>query len=188
VLFEATVGGRARKMLSAGQKSGMYWALDRESGDIVWQKQVSGGSALIGGVFNNGAFDGERIIVAGNNGTSTGAGSEPSNGASKPLGGANVTTSVLMALDPVDGHVVWERQLPAWVWAPITIANGVGFVSADNELQAFDTKTGGKLASWKMGGTIASGAATADGRVFLGSGLAYLGTTFDNTLHALALR
>ena len=80
------------------------------------------GSALIGGVFNNGAFDGERIVVAGNNGTSSGPGSEPSNGASRPLGGANTTTSVLMAMDPATGDVLWERQLPAWVWAPITLA------------------------------------------------------------------
>jgi polyvinyl alcohol dehydrogenase (cytochrome) len=187
ILFEAETDGRERKLLGAGQKSGVFWVLDRETGEVVWNRQVSPGSALIGGVFNNGAYDGERIIIAGNNGTSSAPGSEPANGASTPLGAAQTPTSVLMALDPRDGSVLWERQLPAWVWAPITLAGGVGFVSADNQLQAFDTATGEKLYTVETEGTIASGAAVAGGRVFFGSGIAYLGTTFDDTLHALAL-
>jgi polyvinyl alcohol dehydrogenase (cytochrome) len=188
VLFEAEIDGEPRALVGAGQKSGMFWALDRETGAIVWSRQVSGGSALIGGVFNNGAYDGERIIVAGNNGTSSAPGSEPSNGASRPLGGADVTTSVLMAMDPATGDVLWERQLPAWVWAPITIANGVGFVSADSELQAFDVATGERLALVDTEGTIAGGAAIWDGRVYFGSGLAYLGTTAGTKLYALEVR
>jgi polyvinyl alcohol dehydrogenase (cytochrome) len=188
LLFDAEIDGERRALVGAGQKSGMFWALDRETGEVVWSRQVSGGSALIGGVFNNGASDGERIIVAGNNGTSGGAGSEPSNGASRPLGGANVTTSVLMAMAPASGEVLWERQLPAWVWAPITIANGVGFVSADSDLQAFDVATGERLALIDTEGTIASGAAIWDGRVYFGSGLAYLGTTPGTKLYALGLR
>ncbi len=187
ILFDAEIEGDDRALVGAGQKSGMFWALDRETGEVVWSRQVSGGSALIGGVFNNGAFDGERIIVAGNNGTSTGAGSEPSNGASSPLGGANITTSVLMAMDPADGAVLWERQLPAWTWAPITLANGVGFVAADSDLQAFDVATGERLMLVDTEGTIAGGAAIWDGRVYFGSGLSYLGTTGGTKLYALAL-
>jgi polyvinyl alcohol dehydrogenase (cytochrome) len=155
---------------------------------VVWRRQVSGGSALIGGIFNNGAYDGERIIVAGNNGTSDGAGSEPSNGRSRGLGGANITTSVLMAMDPATGDVLWERQLPAWVWAPITIAGDVGFVSADNALQAFDVTNGEQLAEIETEGTIASGASIAGGRVYFGSGLAYLGTTNGTKLYALTFQ
>jgi polyvinyl alcohol dehydrogenase (cytochrome) len=187
VLFEAEVAGERRALVGAGQKSGMFWVLDRETGEMVWNRQVSGGSALIGGVFNNGAFDGERIIVAGNNGTSTGPGSEPSNGASQPLGAANTPTSVLMAMDPATGDVLWERQLPAWAWGPITLANGVGFVAADSDLQAFDLATGERLTVIDTEGTIAGGAAIWDGRVYFGSGLAYLGTTPGTKLYALDL-
>ena len=187
ILFDATIDGELRTLVGAGQKSGMFWALDREGGELLWSRQVSDGSALIGGVFNNGAFDGERLIMAGNNGTSDGPGSEPANGESSPFGGADVGTSVLMALDPADGGILWERQLPAWVWAPITIANGVGFVSAESELQAFDVATGGKLFAFKTGGTITSGASVAGGRVFFGSGLTYLGTAAGDTFHVLAL-
>ena len=105
-----------------------------------------------------------------------------------PLSGTQFGTSVLMAMDPEDGSIIWERQLPAWVWAPITIANGVGYVSAESELQAFDVETGEKLFTFQTGGTITSGAAVVDGRVYFGSGLAYFTTTPNNIFHALALR
>jgi polyvinyl alcohol dehydrogenase (cytochrome) len=187
ILFEAMVDGEMRALLGAGQKSGMFWVLDRATGEVVWSRQVSGGSALIGGVFNNGAYDGERIIVAGNNGTSDGAGSEPSNGRSRALGAARTTTSVLMAIDPSTGDILWERQLPAWVWGPITIAGDVGFVSADNTIQAFDVRTGEKLAQVETEGTIASGASIANGYVYFGSGLAYLGTTNGTKVYALSV-
>lgn len=188
ILFEAEIGGETRALLGAGQKSGVFWALDRETGEVVWSTAVSPrGSPLIGGILNNGAFDGERIIVAGNNASSDAPGGEPASGESEPLGAATVPTSVLQALDPATGDVLWERQLPAWVWAPITLANGVGFVSAENELQAFDTSTGEKLFSLKTEGTISSGAAIAGGRVYFGSGLSYFFTTPGNTFRALAL-
>jgi polyvinyl alcohol dehydrogenase (cytochrome) len=186
ILFSALIDGEKRFLVGAGQKSGMFWALDAASGEVVWSRKVSGGSALIGGIFNNGAFDGEHIIVAGNNGTSAAPGSEPSNGNSKGPGAA-ITTSVLMAMDPADGHVVWERQLPAWVWAPITVGGRVGFVSADRQLQAFDLATGATLFTFDTDGTIASGAAIVDQRIYFGSGVAYLGTKPDNKLHALAV-
>lgn len=186
VLFDAMIAGTRRKLLGAGQKSGVFWALDRATGEIVWRRKVSGGSALIGGVFNNGAFDGRRLLVAGNNGDSIGPGSEPANGNSNPIGLPIARTSVLEALDPADGAVIWERQLPAWVWAPITVANGVGFVSADRELQAFDLASGEKLWTMQTEGTIASGAAIADGHLYFGSGIGYLGTKFDNVFHTVA--
>jgi polyvinyl alcohol dehydrogenase (cytochrome) len=176
-----------RKLLGAGQKSGMFWVLDRETGEMVWSRQVGGGSALIGGVFNAGAYDGERIIVAGNNGASDGPGSEPATGESEVGLGTQFATSVLMAMDPGDGSIIWERQLPAWVWAPITIANGVGYVSAESELQAFDVETGQQLFTFQTGGTITSGAAVSAGQVYFGSGLAYFSTTPNTTFHALAL-
>jgi len=44
-----------------------------------------------------------------------------------------------------------------------------------------------KLFAFKTGGTIASRAAIAGGRVYFGSGVAYLGTTVDDKFHALAL-
>ena len=180
ILFEAEIDGAERKLLGAGQKSGMFWVLDRETGEIVWQRAVSGGSPLIGGVFNNGAYDGTSIIVAGNNGP---GGRDDRPAEDEPAG--EPPPAVLMALDPATGDVVWERPLPAWVWAPITLGDGVGFVTADNQLQAFDTDTGEELFHLDTLGTISSAPVVAGDRVYFGSGLSYLTTKSGRTVYAL---
>src|SRR5262249_18563714 len=124
----------------------------------------------------------ERILVAGNRGTSTSPGSEPSNGSS-----GNGATSRLAALDPADGHILWDRQLPAWVWAPITVGGGVGFVAVNTDLQAFETTTGRKLFPFPTHGTITSAAAGVNGRVHFGSGLAYFVGEVDRKFFVLGL-
>jgi polyvinyl alcohol dehydrogenase (cytochrome) len=184
MLFEGTIDGVNRKLVGAGQKSGAFWALDRRTGHIVWSQKISGGSSS-GGIMNNGAYDGTRILVAGNTGSSTAIGGEPSNGESLPI--ANPTTSVLKALDPATGSVLWERQLPAWVWAPITIANGVGFVAYEKQMQAFDVRDGTKLFNYKTKGTITSAPVPVNGAVYFGSGLTYIVGWPDRTMHALAI-
>ncbi len=173
ILFEARIGGAGRKLLGAGQKSGMFWVLDRETGEVVWQRQVSGGSALVGGVFNNGAYDGRSIIVAGNNGP----------GRQRRAEGA--PEAVLMALDPSTGRVRWQRDLPAFVWAPITLGNGVGFVAPDDEVQAFDTRTGRELFRFATDGTVSSAPVLVGKRVYFGSGLSYISTKPGRSFYAL---
>ncbi len=181
ILFEADVKGARRRLLGAGQKSGMFSVLDRDTGEIVWQRQVSDGSALIGGVFNNGAYDGRSIIMAGNNGPPGPAPDSPDRPRTHPVG-----TSELVALDPATGDVRWQTELPAYVWAPITLADGVAFVAVDTELHAFDTKTGQQLFSLATEGTISSAPVVVGRRVYFGSGLSYLGPTKSGrTVYAL---
>ncbi|MGH9032272.1 MAG: PQQ-binding-like beta-propeller repeat protein [Acidimicrobiia bacterium] len=184
ILFEAEIDGVERKLLGAGQKSGMFWVLDRETGEIVWQRAVSGGSPLIGGVFNNGAYDGTSIIVAGNNGPGERDedADEPGDDG-EPAG--DEPAAVLMALDPATGDIRWERPLPGWAWAPITLGDGVGFVTADNQLQGFDTETGEELFALDTVGTISSAPVIAGDRVYFGSGLSYFTTTPGETVYAL---
>ncbi|MBA2326955.1 MAG: PQQ-binding-like beta-propeller repeat protein [Actinobacteria bacterium] len=180
ILFEAEIGGERRKLVGAGQKSGVFWVLDRETGEIVWQRQVSDGSALIGGVFNNGAYDGTRIIVAGNYGP---PGPGPAD--DRPRTG-EVGTSVLMALNPATGEIEWQQPLDNYVWAPITLADGVGFVAVDRELRAFDTKTGEELFRLETVGTISSAPVVAGDSVYFGSGLGYFPPTKSGqTVYAL---
>lgn len=161
ILFE----GGGRKLVGAGQKNGMFWALDRATGAVVWQRTLGPGSPLTGGVINNGAFDGTRLLVA-NNGGGFGT---------------------LFALDPADGAILWERALPGWVWAPITAANGVGVVASDKDLYGFDTDTGADLFVFSTAGTIACGASIAGGRVHVGSGMQHIVGTTGRMLHVLAL-
>jgi polyvinyl alcohol dehydrogenase (cytochrome) len=167
ILLEAEIGGRMRRLVAAGQKNGMFWALDRETGEVVWQRRLGPGSPLTGGVLNNGAFDGERILVANND------------------GGAGFGT--LFALRPSDGEVLWQRPLPGWVWAPITVGNGVGFVAADKSLYGFDAATGADLFVFATEGTIACGASVAKGRVRFGSGIQHIVGTVNRKLHVLGL-
>jgi hypothetical protein len=120
---------------------------------------------LTGGVLNNGAFDGERILVANNSG---------GNG-------------ILFALRPSDGEILWERPLPGWVWAPITSANGVGIVASDKDLHVFDVETGDDLFVFATEGTIACGASIVGGRVHFGSGMQHIVGTVNRKFHVLAL-
>lgn len=166
VLFE----GGGKRLVGAGQKSGQFWALDRMTGEVVWMHQVGPGCG-IGGVFNNGAFDGTNILAS-----------------SWGCAGA----STLKALDPATGNPVWMQTLPAQSWAPITVANGVGFVASQNSLNAFDVSTGAMLYSTTVVGSIASGAVVVDGFVYFGSGVPPLAGTFggpidDKVFHALKL-
>ncbi|HMJ12208.1 MAG TPA: PQQ-binding-like beta-propeller repeat protein, partial [Polyangiaceae bacterium] len=185
IVFDGTVQGRRRRLVGAGQKAGIFWALDRQTGAVVWSRKLSTeGGALIGGIFNNGAFDGRNVIVAANRASSTAPGSEPPNGESFAQ---QPNTAVVFALNPGDGSVVWERQIPAWVWAPLTIANGIGFVAFENQLQAFNVATGAKLFNYTTNGTITSAPVVADGAVFFGSGLSYFVGKSDRTLHSLVL-
>ena len=182
ILFEATIGGTRRRLVGAGQKSGRFIVLDRENGTPLWARQVGTGHEQSGGILNNGAFDGDRIIVACNRTGSSGPGSEPSDNTNFP--GA---TAILMAIDPASGGVLWERQLPAFVWGPITVANGVGFVPVNRSLQAFRTDTGQKLFTFPTDGTIASAPVVAEGRVHFGSGLAYGSGTPGTRFYVLGL-
>jgi polyvinyl alcohol dehydrogenase (cytochrome) len=182
ILFDARIGGTDRQLLGAGQKSGVFWVLDRTNGEVIWSQAVSPGSALIGGMLNNGAYDGERLIVAGSNGSSDSPGSEPPKN-----GQPNGPKARLAALDPVDGHIIWDRQIRAWVWAPLTIANGVAFVGVDTDLDAVDATTGQRLFTFPTTGTITSAPAVADGRVYFGSGLSYFVGENDNAFYALSL-
>jgi polyvinyl alcohol dehydrogenase (cytochrome) len=166
VLFE----GGGKKLVGAGSKGGTFWALDRMTGQMVWNHLVSPGCG-IGGVFNNGAFDGTHILVS-----------------SWPCAG----TSTLEALDPATGNVVWQKTMPAQSWAPITVANGVGFVASQNVLNAFDVNTGNVLFMQMVTGSISSGAVVVDGRVFFGSGVPPLAGSFggpidDKVFHVLAV-
>jgi polyvinyl alcohol dehydrogenase (cytochrome) len=176
VLFDATIGGKVRHLLAAGQKSGRFWVLDRTTGAVVWHRTVSTGSALIGGVFNNGASDGYRLVLAGNDGGP---------GAARVGQPSAAHSSELVALNPANGRVLWQRHLDGWVWAPITLSQRVGFVAVDTEMQAFDVTTGRLLARFPTEGTISSGPALSGGRAFFGSGLSYFGTKPGRTFYAL---
>ncbi len=167
ILFEAEIDGELRELVGAGQKNGMFWTLDRATGEAVWSRELGRGSPLTGGVLNNGGFDGERILVANSN----------------PISG----DATLYALNPSDGDVVWQRPVGGWVWAPIAVANGVGVVAADKDLIGFDAETGDDLFFLETEGTIACSPTIVEGRVHVGSGMQHIVGTSGRTFHVFAL-
>ena len=154
-----------RKIVVDGDKGASFWALDRETGEILWSYEGLSAthSPNYGGVLNNGAFDGDHFYVASN---------EP------PM------QAQLHVIDPSDGSDVVEPQsVGASVWGALSVANGVLFVPANSVLQVRNAKTLDMITSFDTGGTIVAGsAAIADGHVIVQSGLQYVfaGDAFNN--------
>ena len=87
-----------RTILGAGQKSGIYYALDPVTGGVLWQTQVGPGSSL-GGMEWGSASDGTRIYV------------QIANLYGIPHPGSNGGS--WSALDPATGAIVWQTADPS---------------------------------------------------------------------------
>lgn len=153
----AEVDGRA--VVAAGDKAGAFWMLDRETGEIIWERRELTDSfrANTGGVLMNGAFDGKNFYVVSNDPDSSPA------------------DSLLYVLSAKDGENVREPQrLDGLVWGAPSLANGLLLVPVNSKLYVFNAESGEELAQFETGGTIAAGAAAiADGRIVVKSGLQY---------------
>jgi polyvinyl alcohol dehydrogenase (cytochrome) len=187
-LFTANINGAPKDLIGAGQKSGVYFALDPEKGNVVWQTNVGPGGGL-GGIHWGTATDGTRIYVGNNNGR----------GASLALlgkgagAGKMITTGTWAALDPATGDVLWQVADPAMskplaggsVNAPVTVVNGVmfgGSMDANGTMFALDATSGQELWHFESGGTVYGGPAIVGGVVYWGSG--YPGKTKTGQLVA----
>ena len=175
-LFTAAVGGANKDLVGAGQKNGMYWALDPDTGEVVWKTQVGPGGHL-GGIQWGTATDGARIYTGVNDENMT---SYMLGGAGAQAGQAS-TTGAWGALDPGTGSMLWQIANPslkqalngASVNGPVTVAGGVlfaGSMDAMGTMYALDASTGDVLWSFASGGTVYGGPAVAGGVVYWGSG------------------
>jgi len=194
-LFKAQQsGGKAVELVGAGQKSGQYWALDPDSGQVVWVTQTSPGGTA-GGLQWGSAVDGQRVYTANAN----------SNRIPWILPDGNTTDEgIWSALDAATGEVLWQTAAPpsnpnpsptntffSSASGPATVANGVMFgctLDAAGNMYALDAATGDILWSFASGGSCLSGAAISRGEVFWGSGYSNFGFgTFNNKLYAFTL-
>lgn len=184
-IFLAVVNGKLRTLVGAGQKSGIYHALDAQTGQIVWQRQLSANkvSGGIGGIQWGGSWDGARLYIA----TQV----------------ANPGT--LFALDPATGNILWHtpnpsygctsggaattyaNQYPCQVALPaaVTTIPGIAFEGSwDGKFRAYNSVNGATLWSYDTiqtyvgtndvsghGGSInGAGATVAAGMVYVNSG------------------
>jgi polyvinyl alcohol dehydrogenase (cytochrome) len=191
-LFEVEVSpGERRELLGIGQKSGMYWALDPDNGDIVWQTKVGPGGFNSGLMWGS-ATDAVRIYTANVSGG-------PENWELVENGAATnefARNGFWSALDATTGTILWQRPDPSGARAegPVTTANGIVFAGSmargrgQATMFALDAATGDLLWSFVSGGTVNSGPAIVDGVVYWGSGYPVSKNgTWNNALFAFAL-
>ena len=198
--------GAERELVAVGQKSGVFWAFDPDTGETVWTTAVGPGGVL-GGMEFGAASDGRRIytqitnfdhiefpLVAG------------------AYTGQRVRGGIWAALDVASGQILWQTPDPAsfqphtgdinhltWgdnlgpgffgtAMGPLTVANGVVFAgSMDREghMYGFDAATGRIIWSFASGGSVMSAPSIADGVLYWGSGYS---TGFNNNkLYAFGL-
>jgi polyvinyl alcohol dehydrogenase (cytochrome) len=173
--------GRSRDIVGAGQKSGVYWALDAANGKVVWQTQAGPGG-LTGGLQWGSATDGKRVYVANSNsefrewtlrdGTSGGY-----------RGGWS-------ALDAANGKILWQTPNPAFERAmgPVSGANGVIYGCSMDEqghMYAMNAATGAILWDFASGANCNGGATIVDGMVFWGTGYDTFAASGGNAAQAL---
>ena len=175
-----TSGKGTATIIGAGQKSGLYYALDPSSGEILWQTQVGPGSHG-GGIMWGSATDGQRIYVAIANRT----------GISYSAGSAGSWA----ALNPANGAILWQVPDPyaAEGVGPVSVANGVVYVSstaegaADKNMIALSAANGETLWSFAPGVTTIGGASIVNGAVYWGTGYARTGTGGTNSFYAFTI-
>jgi polyvinyl alcohol dehydrogenase (cytochrome) len=175
--------GKTKTILGAGNKSGIYFAFDPDTGAVLWQTQVGPGSSL-GGMEWGSATDGTRIYVADGNFYGI------------PWGGGSA--GFFAALDPATGAILWKTADPngAIDLGPLTVVNGVvfaesmaGAVTAPTML-ALDASTGNILWNYAAGSSVIAGATVSNGTVYWGSGYTHLGIpgmTGNNKFYAFSV-
>jgi polyvinyl alcohol dehydrogenase (cytochrome) len=163
-----------------GQKSGIYWALNPDSGDLVWATPVGPGSDL-GGVEWGTATDDERIYVAISDADGIEYTLVPS--------GQKITWGSWSALDVATGKILWQTADPTAGTLDIgsvSVANGVMYApSLSGQMYALNALNGKVLWNFASGGSVIDGPSIVDGVVYWGSG--YNIGTGNNKVYAFTL-
>ena len=194
-----------RELLFAGQKSGTVWALEPDTGKVVWRRDIGTGTAN-GGIHWGLAFDGRTVFV-------------PVADIGKPIPGVtwdDKLKSGLYAVDARTGAIQWaweakpdcandrDKLVPRCARqyglsaAPAVIDGGVVVGSLDGKLRVLDAKTGGELWSYDTvrpyetangvpakGGSIDAASITAaNGLLLVNSGYGMFGQAPGNALLA----
>ncbi len=184
ILFTTTASGKKTDLVGAGEKSGDFWALNRDSGALVWNKKVGPGG-LTGGLQWGSASDGSRIYVAESNSATL------------------ASPGWWSALDPNTGAELWRTYDPGTALGtgffgysaegPVSVANGIVYACSLNPIGpnmiAMDAASGAIKWQYASGSSCLGGAAIVNGTVYWGTGYRTFGplTTAGNKLFAFTL-
>jgi polyvinyl alcohol dehydrogenase (cytochrome) len=153
-LFTVEIDGNERDLVGNGQKSGRFWALDRESGEVVWSTEVSAPGPL-GGMEGTSAVGNGVIVVPA---TEWASFDSPE------------ATGIVRGLDAATGAIIWSQPTDAPNPAPVAIANDVVFQAGfDGVLRAFGLFDGTLLWSYDLGASVSGGIAVVGDLVVLGA-------------------
>jgi len=152
-LFEAD--GRA--LVGLGNKDGTYYAVDRATGDEVWQTHAADpGLTEPGSNFSTGGFIGATGVADGIVTGGTAIGGSP----------------FLHGLDATTGAIKWQQGEAAATYGSAAVANGVLVIGGtDFTLRALDVTTGDVLWREEVGGAVSGGAAIVDDDVIAVAGI-----------------
>lgn len=152
-LFSAEIDGRQRQLVGEGQKSGEYWALDRESGEVVWQASVSPPGFLGGMEGSSAVADGFVAVPA----TDWTAFEGPASG-------------MVTGLSAATGDTLWRVEQEAPAASPASISNDVVFhAGMDGILHAYHLVDGTELWSHNLEASVSGGIGIAAGVLVLGA-------------------
>jgi polyvinyl alcohol dehydrogenase (cytochrome) len=172
------VGG----IIGFGQKSGIYWALNPDNGNVVWSTPVGPGASL-GGIEWGTATDGKRIYVAIANSDLLPYTLVPS--------GQQITWGAWSALDVATGKILWQTADPTPATidrGSVSVANGVMYVGSNSgQMYALNAETGKILWNFASGGTVIDGPSIVDSTLFWGSGYREIEGTGNNKVYAFTL-
>jgi polyvinyl alcohol dehydrogenase (cytochrome) len=172
-------------LVGAGQKSGVFWAFKRKTGQLVWSRQIVPGG-ITGGMQWGSATDGRRIFVASSNSGTRLAGAGTGAMPWTLKNGTVTTAGGWAAMDQKTGAVLWTTADPMGSRAEGAVAatNDVVFgcnlaapppppappSTAGGRMFALHAETGAILWSYDSGAPCNAGASISDGMVFWGSG------------------
>ena len=153
--------------VGVGDKAGTYRALDRDTGEILWERPLTAGGTQ-GGVMASAAVARGTVYVT-------------SNDASRDAD--------LVALATATGEERWRVPVDAHVTGPVTWANDVVYVSDDSgRIAAYDAADGARLWSHDVPFPAAGGITVVDGTVYAGWGWWLAGAPRDADGGLIAFR
>jgi polyvinyl alcohol dehydrogenase (cytochrome) len=152
-LFE--IDGRAA--VGLGNKDAVYYAVDRETGEAIWDTKVAEpGIPDPGSNYSTGGFIGPTALADGVVVGGTAVGGAP----------------YLHAIDAATGDILWQQPVAGPTYAAATEANGVVFIGGtDFTFRAFDLRSGDVLWERELSGAVSGGAAVVGDDVVAVAGI-----------------
>jgi polyvinyl alcohol dehydrogenase (cytochrome) len=160
--------------VGVGDKAGTFKVLNRVTGQVLWSRKLTDGSAQGGVMASPAVVPGWRmgrlddvIFLTSNRGGQA---------------------ADLVALDSASGNELWRIDTGGASVGPVTWANGLLYV-ADNtgRFAAYDAADGERLWSWRVDVQAAGGISVVDGMVYGGWGWSLFSDSPDGGLVAYSL-